>query len=116
DGTAITSLGSGRLPNWSPDSSKIVFQDGSGLWVMNRDGTNRAQVRATGTTPVWSPDGQKIAFKVSTADCSATTCGLYTMNIDGTNERRLRAVPPDTIDWQACASPCPSAPAPSYDT
>jgi Tol biopolymer transport system component len=37
-----------ELPSWSPDSSKVVFDDMHKIWVMNADGSNRQQITNPG--------------------------------------------------------------------
>jgi Tol biopolymer transport system component len=37
-----------ELPSWSPDSSKLVFDDMHKIWVMNADGSNRQQITNPG--------------------------------------------------------------------
>ena len=89
DGGGEERLGSGFGPVWSPDGTKIAFNDRapsewSDLYVMNADGTGRLNLTAgSGWTchmawpPTWSPDGSRIAF----------TSGDYevcVVNVDGT--------------------------------
>jgi Tol biopolymer transport system component len=61
-------------PDWSPDSTKIVFMKESQaqgccdpweIWAVNRDGsgdTNLTNHPANDTSPSWSPDGSEITF------------------------------------------------------
>jgi hypothetical protein len=66
-------------PDWSPDSSKLVYSDDAGqIHVMNADGSNDQAV-GTGEkrNPHWSPDGTKFVFEVG--------LGIGTMNVDGTS-------------------------------
>jgi len=63
-------------PSWSPDGSRIAWSSSAGgahqdIWVMNADGSQRANytpeadttgAAGTGVQPSWSPDGSAIAF------------------------------------------------------
>ena len=68
----------GSDPDWSPDSSTLVFTSDAGglagqssLWTVRRDGTGRRELTKVGTppgghrAPAWSHDGRHIAFVVS---------------------------------------------------
>ncbi len=115
DGTSLTPLtnatatdASSFLPQWSPDSSKLVFNssrklDGtdasnpaSNIWRVNADGTGLAPLthataaRADSAQPQWSPDGTKVVF-VSRRNLDGTdapsvndTYNIWRMNADGT--------------------------------
>jgi hypothetical protein len=55
----------GNHPRWSPDGRKIVFTDGSNLFTINADGTDRRQLTNVSgqqryLTPFWTPDGDQI--------------------------------------------------------
>lgn len=53
-----------RMPAWSPDSQRIAFNksNGSGIHIINRDGTTLVRVITFSAWPAWSPDGLRLAF------------------------------------------------------
>ena len=64
DGSGQVELGEGGAPHWSPDGKQIVygrggFWGGSGVFVMNADGSDQSCVVAEGPadTPSWGPNG-----------------------------------------------------------
>jgi Tol biopolymer transport system component len=70
------------------------------IWVMDADGSNRAQLTETGepgadaggsSLPAWSPDGTRIAYASSgeTLDEDQDELEIYVMNADGSEPRRL---------------------------
>ncbi len=85
--TALTSDGSTNarnvFPDWSPDGTKILWEKGRQIWVMDANGANARQLRAFGSLPRWSPDGTRIAFHGEN--------GLSVMDADGSNVRVLQA-------------------------
>ena len=93
---------------WSPDGQRIAFAvvprsprkplAGTGLWVMNADGSGSRRVarNATGSNPAWSPDGRRIAFRrFEWFDGQFGQLGfagpsdLFVVNADGSGLRRL---------------------------
>ena len=82
-------------PRWSPDGSRIVFEnDGSdrtlrGLFVMNADGTEMLKV-ADGGYPTWSPDGSRLAF-IAVGPGGRTD--IYSVAVDGTELINLTSSP-----------------------
>jgi Tol biopolymer transport system component len=60
-------------PAWSPDGSKIVFETGSGISVMNADGTGVTSVTSSAEQPDWQPVAgpQRSDFKNAAQFCKA---------------------------------------------
>jgi Tol biopolymer transport system component len=99
-------------PDWSPDSSKIVFTRfvncdindcySARLYVVNSDGSNPTELRPQddlGGSLVWSPDGTKILLGGG---------DLYVMNPDGsglTNLTNTNDRPEYSPSWQPLALP-----------
>ena len=52
----------GRVPVWSPDGSRIAYED-DGVWVVRGDGADAKHIVPNGRVPVWSPDGSRIAYE-----------------------------------------------------
>lgn len=71
DGTSVTRLSSGAMPDrdpsWSPDGTLIAFTrydplGAPSIYAMRPDATEPRLVVADGSSPAWSPDGSRIAF------------------------------------------------------
>lgn len=92
-------------PTWSPDGSQIAFISysdlGSGLYVMNADGSESKLLypairnayygsRSSVESPTWSPDGTRIAFAAQPWNSGASTeRELYMIKADGSGLQRL---------------------------
>ncbi len=103
-------------PNFSPDGSRIVFDDNfhnpeatGFIYSMKLDGSDVTQL--TNRTdkhglPSYSPDGTKITFTASE--------NIWTMDLDGSNQVQLTTAPPFNIqsNWQPIprAAQVPSEP------
>jgi Tol biopolymer transport system component len=88
-----------RSPAWSPDGSRLVFERGGQLYVINRDGTGLRRLTRRPTDarqPAWSPSGREIAF---TREASGA---LWLMRADGSGRRVIyRGGLDDTVDRPA---------------
>jgi Tol biopolymer transport system component len=77
------------VPQWSPDSKKIVFKrywgNNRGLYTINANGTGLTRLTNNSgleLTPRWSPDGTKIVFTRNSQ--------IFTMNPDGSNQQEIK--------------------------
>jgi serine/threonine protein kinase len=71
---------------WSPDGQRIVYANGSDLYVAKSDGTqSRKLVTAPGRPyrPRWSPDGSRLRFTVG--DEQTSNFSLWEVAADGGN-------------------------------
>jgi Tol biopolymer transport system component len=74
DGTGQHDIAAGENPSWSPDGTKLAFDDGKHILTVGVDGSGLGQV-TNGTEPAWSPGGQLIAFTLAGALYSITPEG-----------------------------------------
>jgi Tol biopolymer transport system component len=98
--------------SWSPDGTRLVFENSGTIDVVDADGTGRRTLFRCDAScrgaafPVWSPDGRQIAFTVAIVDPSAKPMGVTdrveVMNADGTGVHALANVPFPAIPvaWQ----------------
>jgi TolB protein len=123
DGSGERQLVVGEHPDWSPDGSRLAYQDQSQIWVVNADGTGAVKLTTEPTTtypdepyfllfnhnPAWSPDGSMIVF--DHGECSWGACFpplLETVNPDGSGRARIATWPDSSggePDWQPIPGP-----------
>jgi Tol biopolymer transport system component len=108
DGTGLTRVFDTNFSfgvDWSPDGSKLVFENGSqALGIVNADGTGFRSIDLAPSTvrwPAWSPDGTKIAF-YATQDGSPSHLDLINANGTGRTQLPARGVEPN---WQPISGP-----------
>jgi Tol biopolymer transport system component len=86
-------------PVFSPDGTKIAWDEDHDIWTMNVDGSGQVDITndpAADTSPSWSPDGTRIVFD---SDRSGTR-QIYTMLPDGTGVTQLTTDSTNTDpDW-----------------
>lgn len=88
-----TLLGTGAMPAFSPDGTKIAFvkyssdAKSTSIWTMNLDGSEQIQItdakKGYAIRPNWSPDGNKLVFESSKKD--KKDYDIYIVDIDGNN-------------------------------
>jgi Tol biopolymer transport system component len=86
--------GIGFNPAWSPDGRRLVFDNRTDIFLINRDGTGLIPLTtslADENQPAWSPDGRRIAF-VSNGEGNNE---IYVISVDSTNAVRLTTHPAD---------------------
>ncbi len=84
---------SGHAGAWSPGGKRLVYINGSDLYLANADGTDPSKlISAPGraTAPAWSPDGNEIRFTV--ADPQSSTDFLWQVSPSGSGLRRVLPV------------------------
>lgn len=94
DGSGSRTLNySGRRPIWSPDGSRLAFTLGTGVCVVNADGSGFTRLSRTWGTkdwaPTWSPDGRHLAFVSNRDPWGTGSSDLYIMGADGSSITRL---------------------------
>lgn len=82
-GAQALTTGGGAAPDWSPDGTRIVFEKGSVIAVMDASGANAVAI-TTGIdrSPKWRPDGTKIAYSHRV---TFSNYDVYTISPNGTS-------------------------------
>ena len=82
-----------QLPDWSPDGSKIAYEDGDfgfgRIFSMHADGSHQTQLTfgpGDDFGSAWSPDGRHIAF---VSDLGGGDRPVIVINADGSNRHQL---------------------------
>jgi dipeptidyl aminopeptidase/acylaminoacyl peptidase len=96
----ITTQGTdNERPEWSPDSSHIVYISDRGgsaqVWIMNADGTDARQVTTLSTEAggvIFSPDGKKLVFTSSVyPDCPDDACNKGRLDAEKNSKVKARS-------------------------
>jgi len=69
-------------PEWSPDGSRIAYEENNAIYVVNADTLSSPTNLVSGRFPTWAPDGNRIAF---TSTTGVTNRQLFVMDADGAN-------------------------------
>jgi Tol biopolymer transport system component len=84
--------------SWSPDGSKIAFDDDGEIFTVNVDGSNRTNLTnhpARDIAPSWSPDGSRVLF-------DSTRVGYLTMHtMNAADGSDVRVLPSNYYFWDA---------------
>jgi serine/threonine protein kinase len=77
-------------------TSKMLFESGRQVWIMNDDGSERVPLTRSGTSlsPTWSPDGKRILF----AAAAGLPPGIYSIGPDGEGLARITTPPAGAQD------------------
>jgi TolB protein len=100
-------LGPGAKSDWSPDSTRLVFGQGSNgpiTVVKVSDPSSRHPLTGPGyEAPVWSPDGTKIAYIHCAFGRFGPSCQIGVMTATGDNPHDITSDPISNQkpDWQA---------------
>jgi TolB protein len=87
DSTTVNAWGT--RPDWSPDGTRIAFDDGRDVYVMDADGSHVTRLTTDPNVdgdPSFSPDGKSIAFSSNRANDYAN---IYVMSSSGADQTRL---------------------------
>ena len=97
--------GHAEAPDWSPDSSRIVFVNSStgSLMTVTRRGSQRVLLPGgafSAIDPAWSPNGRRIVFTRYKTGGSTIGEGLFTIKPNGSGLHRLTTGDHRNADWQ----------------
>jgi Tol biopolymer transport system component len=86
-----------RGPVWSPDGSRLAFQDAGKIRVVNPDGSGLTTLVSDTTyvsVPAWAPDGQHLAYYRG-SDLPRTLVverGVWVVGADGTGKTKVASL------------------------
>ena len=93
---------------WSPDGQKLIFVNGTTMYLAHADGTASRKLAdlpgpvgggaIDATSPAWSPDGQTIALNLY--DAKTQLLHLWELSADGTNLHKMFP------GWQTSTGDC----------
>ncbi len=82
--------GASLFPSWSPDGTRLIYEEDGVLTIINADGSSPTPVSSASSSgsdydPAWSPDGRQVVF-FSARDAFDD---LYLLDLDSGSETRL---------------------------
>ncbi|GKU87746.1 hypothetical protein SLEP1_g2090 [Rubroshorea leprosula] len=98
----------GSFPSFSPDGDRIAFVDFPGVYVVNRDGSNRRQVfPSSAFSTAWDPVRKGIVYTSAGPDFASekTEVDIISINVDDADQVGFKKL---TTDGQNNAFPSPS--------
>lgn len=81
-------------PKWSPDGTRLAFDSGDDLYVVEADGSHLKRLLggAFGSgpgVPTWSPDGRRILYFYTPGSPDSFRGEVWSMRADGSDRRLL---------------------------
>ncbi len=104
DGSGLQKIGSGINPDFSPDASQIVYEKpDSGIWIMNRDGSNDHQISEDeeANQPAWGNENNLISYLTSTGLIITDITGniLFSFSRDTIGDTVIAIIGGSGVDW-----------------
>jgi Tol biopolymer transport system component len=103
NGTGLRRLTAGTNPDWSPDGSRIVYDQFAHIYTISPSGhlkTRLTRIADEDYEPAWSPDGRLILYTQN----GRSEADLWVMNADGSNPHRI-ARDASEGSWQPVPTP-----------
>jgi hypothetical protein len=96
-GAAIT-LASGSHPTWSPDSQRLAFADGTHIYTVRPDGSNRQLVLDWNLDVegiAWAPSGDRLAAALGVCDQDECRTDIHVIDLGPSGAESVVDITPD---------------------
>jgi Tol biopolymer transport system component len=107
--TRPITAGSAYSPSWSPDGTRLVYENANGIYVAPVDGaavpTRISPLGVLAVLPVWAPTGDRIAFIAQTASETASLSIEYPIYVATADGKTVRKIGAASIAWGLSWSP-----------